>query len=130
MKQCEYDAIHMEGNVAKINYENCTQCGKCAEKCPAKVITRTTAPAQAEKGEHKMEKRNQAAKLLVSLVVVILAVLLLGGIVGGEKLLFRLNRTTPLTRDDISYKTVAAPAASSKDGTVNAATGQPPIPRS
>ncbi len=43
VKQCESDAIHMEGAVAKINYENCTQCGKCAEKCPAKVITRPLA---------------------------------------------------------------------------------------
>ena len=121
VKQCAFDAIHMEGNVAKINYENCTQCGMCAEKCPSKVITRTTAPAQAEKGEQKMEKRNQAAKLLIGLAVVILAVLLLGGIVGGEKLLFHVERTTPLTRSDITYKTVDAPAASSKDGTINAA---------
>ena len=68
-----------------------------------------------------MEKRNQAAKLLIGLVIVILAVLLLGGVVGGKNLVFRLRRTTPLTRDDISYKTVAAPAASSKDGTINAA---------
>ena len=68
-----------------------------------------------------MEKRNQAAKLLIGLVIVILAVLLLGGVVGGKNLVFRLGRTTPLTRDDISYKTVAAPAASSKDGTINAA---------
>ena len=37
-RQCEYDAIHMEGNVARVNYENCVQCGKCAEKCPQKVI--------------------------------------------------------------------------------------------
>ena len=37
-KQCEYDAIHMEGNVAHVNYDNCVQCGKCAEKCPQKVI--------------------------------------------------------------------------------------------
>ena len=40
VKQCEFDAIHMEGNLARVNYDNCTQCGKCAEKCPAKVITR------------------------------------------------------------------------------------------
>ncbi|MBR1758803.1 MAG: RnfABCDGE type electron transport complex subunit B [Lachnospiraceae bacterium] len=39
-KQCEYDAIHMEGSLAKVQYENCVQCGKCAEKCPVKVITR------------------------------------------------------------------------------------------
>ena len=54
VKQCEFDAIHMEGSLAKVTYENCTQCGKCAEKCPAKVITRplggasVQAPAKAE----------------------------------------------------------------------------------
>lgn len=37
-KQCEDDAIHMYGNVAKIDYEKCTNCGKCAAKCPTKVI--------------------------------------------------------------------------------------------
>jgi len=38
-KQCEFDAIHMDGNLARVNYANCTQCGKCADKCPVKVIT-------------------------------------------------------------------------------------------
>ena len=38
-KQCEFDAIHVSGNLAQVNYDNCTQCGKCAQKCPAKVIT-------------------------------------------------------------------------------------------
>ena len=33
-KQCEFDAIHMEDNLAVIDYEKCTNCGKCAEKCP------------------------------------------------------------------------------------------------
>ena len=37
-KQCESDAIHMDNNLAVIDYEKCTNCGKCAEKCPAKVI--------------------------------------------------------------------------------------------
>ena len=37
-KQCEFDAIHMEDNLAVIDYEKCTNCGKCAAKCPAKVI--------------------------------------------------------------------------------------------
>ena len=37
-KQCEFDAIHMENNLAVIDYEKCTNCGKCAVKCPAKVI--------------------------------------------------------------------------------------------
>ncbi|MBR0464681.1 MAG: RnfABCDGE type electron transport complex subunit B [Clostridia bacterium] len=38
-KVCESGAIKVEGNVASVNYELCTQCGKCAEKCPSKVIT-------------------------------------------------------------------------------------------
>ncbi len=38
-RQCEFDAITVENNLAHVNYANCTQCGKCAEKCPAKVIT-------------------------------------------------------------------------------------------
>lgn len=38
-KQCEFEAIKVEGNLAHVDYEKCTQCGKCAEKCPVKVIT-------------------------------------------------------------------------------------------
>ena len=37
-KQCEVGAIHMENNRAVIDYSLCTNCGKCAAKCPAKVI--------------------------------------------------------------------------------------------
>lgn len=37
-KQCEFDAIHMDNNVAIIDYEKCTNCGKCAAKCPVKII--------------------------------------------------------------------------------------------
>ena len=39
-KQCQFDAIHMDGNIAKIDYSKCTGCGACAEKCPKKVIRR------------------------------------------------------------------------------------------
>jgi heterodisulfide reductase subunit A-like polyferredoxin len=38
-KNCEFDAIHVEDAVAHIDYEKCTRCGKCAEKCPKKIIT-------------------------------------------------------------------------------------------
>jgi len=68
-----------------------------------------------------MEKRNQAAKLLIGLGVVIFALLFLGGVIGGRDLVFHLDRTTPLTRADVTYKTVDVPAPSSKDGTINAA---------
>lgn len=37
-KQCESGAITVENNLAHIDYSKCTNCGKCAEKCPQKVI--------------------------------------------------------------------------------------------
>ncbi|MCR4869454.1 MAG: RnfABCDGE type electron transport complex subunit B [Lachnospiraceae bacterium] len=37
-KQCESDAIHVENNIAYIDQSKCTHCGKCAEKCPKKII--------------------------------------------------------------------------------------------
>ena len=39
VRQCEAGAVTVTDNLAHIDYEKCTQCGKCAEKCPAKVIT-------------------------------------------------------------------------------------------
>lgn len=38
-KQCEHGAIQVEGNLAHIEYDKCAGCGKCAEKCPSKIIT-------------------------------------------------------------------------------------------
>ncbi len=38
VKNCEYDAIHVEDNLAYIDYSKCTNCGKCAAACPVKVI--------------------------------------------------------------------------------------------
>ncbi len=35
---CEFDAIKVEGNIAHIDPAKCTNCGKCAEKCPKKCI--------------------------------------------------------------------------------------------
>ncbi len=37
-KACEFDAIHVEDNLAYIDYSKCTDCGKCAVVCPVKVI--------------------------------------------------------------------------------------------
>ena len=37
-KQCEAGAISVEGSLARIDYSLCTNCGKCAEKCPQKSI--------------------------------------------------------------------------------------------
>ena len=38
-KVCESDAITVENNIAHIDQSKCTKCGKCAEKCPQKIIT-------------------------------------------------------------------------------------------
>lgn len=43
-RQCESGAITVENNLAHIDYAACTQCGKCVEKCPAKVITPPVEP--------------------------------------------------------------------------------------
>lgn len=37
-KTCEYDAIHVVDNLARIDYDKCTSCSKCASKCPRKLI--------------------------------------------------------------------------------------------
>lgn len=38
VKTCEYGAITVTDNVAHIDYDKCTRCGACAEKCPKKII--------------------------------------------------------------------------------------------
>lgn len=37
-KACEYDAIHVNNNLAKIDYDKCTQCNACVEVCPKVTI--------------------------------------------------------------------------------------------
>lgn len=37
-RQCENEAIVVEGNLAHIIYDQCIGCGKCAEKCPSHII--------------------------------------------------------------------------------------------
>lgn len=37
-KVCENSAVSVTNNLAKIDYEKCTACGACAEKCPKKTI--------------------------------------------------------------------------------------------
>ena len=39
-KTCESGAITVVGNLAVVNGEKCTGCGKCIEKCPRKIIKR------------------------------------------------------------------------------------------
>ncbi|MBQ3115180.1 MAG: RnfABCDGE type electron transport complex subunit B [Clostridia bacterium] len=37
-KNCSAGAILVENNLAEIDYDKCTNCGLCAEKCPKKII--------------------------------------------------------------------------------------------
>lgn len=37
-KACEFDAIHVNNNLAKIDYDKCTQCNACVEVCPKSTI--------------------------------------------------------------------------------------------
>ena len=64
-----------------------------------------------------MEKRNQAAKLIIGAVVVIIAVLFLLGIVGQHDVKYKSD---PLSREDIDYLEVEAPTTAAKDGTISA----------
>lgn len=38
-KVCEFGAIVVENNIAHIQHDKCTGCGKCVEKCPKKCIS-------------------------------------------------------------------------------------------
>ena len=38
VRQCEFDAVKVENNLAYIDQSKCTKCGKCAQKCPSKII--------------------------------------------------------------------------------------------
>lgn len=37
-KICPYDAIHVQNNLAVIDYHKCTSCGKCVDVCPNHTI--------------------------------------------------------------------------------------------
>lgn len=37
-KTCPHDAIHVENNLARIDYDKCTSCGECARVCPTGCI--------------------------------------------------------------------------------------------
>lgn len=37
-KVCPFDAIHVENNLAIIDYNKCTSCGECVKVCPTNII--------------------------------------------------------------------------------------------
>lgn len=56
-KECPFDAIHMENNLAVIDYEKCKLCGKCTQVCPKNVIVNV----RAKRRERKKAREAKAA---------------------------------------------------------------------
>jgi len=47
-RACEYDAIHVEENLAVIDYSKCVACGACVKACPRKIIEMVEPKAEEE----------------------------------------------------------------------------------
>ena len=64
-KTCKFDAIHVENNVAKIDYTKCKNCKMCAKACPKGCIEPVPTPEEKEKfaamQKAQAEKAKQAA---------------------------------------------------------------------
>ncbi len=48
VRVCEDAAVTVTNNLAKIDYSKCTNCGKCAVKCPSKVIVNKGGKIEVE----------------------------------------------------------------------------------
>ena len=61
-KSCPKDAIHVEENLASIDYDKCINCGICASKCLTGAIF-TEYPERVEKLKLAAKKKAEAAKM-------------------------------------------------------------------
>lgn len=59
-RACEFDAVHVDNFLAKIDYNKCTQCNACALKCPTKAIKglNTATPTAAPEAKQETEATN------------------------------------------------------------------------
>ena len=48
VKTCEHDAVHVDGNLASVDYDKCIGCGACAQACPTGAL-HELVPAAAAK---------------------------------------------------------------------------------
>ena len=60
VKECKFDAIHVENNVAVIDYDKCKGCKLCTKVCPRDAIW--PIATYEEKEKYKAIKRAQAEK--------------------------------------------------------------------
>ena len=65
-RTCKFDAIHVENNVAVIDYSKCKNCTMCAKACPRNAIEPIPTPEEKEKFKAAQkaaaEKKAAAAK--------------------------------------------------------------------
>ena len=56
-KECKFDAIHVENNLAVIDYEKCKDCGKCVVVCPQDALVNFRPLRKKLKKQEKSEKK-------------------------------------------------------------------------
>ena len=59
-RTCKFDAIHVENNVAVIDYSKCKNCTMCAKACPRNAIE--PIPTAEEKEKFKAAQKAAAEK--------------------------------------------------------------------
>jgi Na+-translocating ferredoxin:NAD+ oxidoreductase RNF subunit RnfB len=61
-KECKFDAIHIENNLAVIDYEKCKDCGKCVVVCPQDALVNLRpVRKKLQKGQQKPAKKKEKA---------------------------------------------------------------------
>lgn len=55
---CQFDAVHIEGNLAVFDYEKCTSCGMCVKECPTGTI-QNYRPERKKRGLWPVKKRQE-----------------------------------------------------------------------
>ena len=58
-KNCPKDAIHVEDNLARIDYEKCINCGKCVSVCPTGAIFCEYPDRVAKMKEREKERKQK-----------------------------------------------------------------------
>ena len=70
-----------------------------------------------------MNKKMLIYKVICTIVIIAAAILLLTGVFNKKDSMYHLadrSKIGPLTKEDVSYRTVAAPTQTLKDGTIGA----------
>ena len=59
-KACKFDAIYVENNLARVDFDKCKNCGLCEKECPTGAIInlRPKKKAAPKKAEEKAEVAN------------------------------------------------------------------------